>query len=540
MAAEQGSWEAITTALDRKVGPGRPAGTWTRYCCPVHEDGSGHKPSLGVKYDARSQRTVVKCFAGCPDDQVLAAIGLKVRDMFDRKAERTKERTGQQPEPRPPSRAERALAAAGLPPLRRKGAKTDRLGAQLTPWRTTEEYPYHHADGTVAGVVSRKQAQFENGTDKSFVQRRWTGTGWEFTAFDKIPYRLPQVLAAIAAGQPIYLTEGEKDANNGAEADPFGAHTTNAGGAAAWTTEHSRWLRGAVLVVIVADRDAAGYHRAERIMDDLLAQGVRQVRVVQARTGKDLTDHLRAGYSHADLAAVPILDPHTPFAVSQSGEPTMSAPTTEAIDSITLYTKSDCVQCGAAKNLLDRLGVTYRIVDLERDDTARTRFRDMGLLTAPVLEAGTVRVAGFRPDRIKELVASIRPEPPPAPAEPPHSELSESVDLDAVRRWAAPYLHSAQRRGDIPSVGSPAWVALPNGDPRKTGAIVQAALEQAAASAPATAPAPSSAPVAQHNAVRAAAAPLTPPARTVAPRSPASAAPAASAALVPPRAVRTR
>ncbi|WP_234012082.1 DUF2742 domain-containing protein [Nocardia cyriacigeorgica] len=46
------------------------------------------------------------------------------------------------------------------------------------------------------------------------------------------------------------------------------------------------------------------------------------------------------------------------------------------------------------------------------------------------------------------------------------------------------------RRGEIPEVGTPQWAALPNGDPRKTGAVVVAALRyvQQATAAEATAP----------------------------------------------------
>ncbi|WP_231983112.1 toprim domain-containing protein, partial [Nocardia sp. 852002-20019_SCH5090214] len=51
------------------------------------------------------------------------------------------------------------------------------------------------------------------------------------------PFR---VLAAVAAGEPIYICEGEKDVLT-AESAGLTA-TTNAGGALAWTGEHAKWL----------------------------------------------------------------------------------------------------------------------------------------------------------------------------------------------------------------------------------------------------------------------------------------------------------
>ncbi|MGV9823389.1 toprim domain-containing protein [Nocardia xishanensis] len=305
----QGSWLRVTTALEQVVGFGRSAGTWTRYCCPVHEgDGRPHRPSLSVKYLADAGRTKVKCQAGCDDEQVLDAIGLTVRDLYDNPIQRGtgQARPAQRPSFRQESRSDRALRAAGIPAKKAKRG----LGEQLSPWKSTDTYTYVRADGTVAGEVIRKEADFEGGRDKAFSQRAWNPArnDWEHTGFDKIPFRLPEVRAAIEAGRTIYLVEGEKDALTAANAGLVA--TTNAGGASAWSPEHAEHLRGARTVVIVADVDAPGYHRADRVMDTLSGL-VGRVRVVRAATGKDLTDHLAAGHRVADLVPIPHLDPYT-------------------------------------------------------------------------------------------------------------------------------------------------------------------------------------------------------------------------------------
>ncbi|WP_280476111.1 toprim domain-containing protein [Nocardia farcinica] len=329
-APMQGSWETITSALETAVGPGRPSGAWTKYCCPVHEgDGRGHKPSLGVKYDDAGQRTVVRCFAGCDNEQVLGVLGLRVRDMFDRRVEREgsgRGRRANRPRSRQLSRADRAIDAAGLPLTQPK--KPD-PGRQLSPWRTVATYPYLRADGTVAGEVVRKEAPFEHtGRDKQFHQRRWNPTvgGMEAGGFDPLPYQLPQLLEAIDQGRTVYIVEGEKDVV-AAESAGLTA-TTNAGGAMSWTAAHAQWLRGARTVVIVADRDPAGYRRAERVMATLSGL-VERVRVVQAATGKDLHDHLQCGHEIAELEPIPYLDPFVsaPAPTTAPGRP---APSTEA------------------------------------------------------------------------------------------------------------------------------------------------------------------------------------------------------------------
>lgn len=327
----QGSWSTITAALEAAVGAGKPSGAWTKYCCPSHEgDGRAHRPSLAVKYDTEQQRTVVRCFAGCENEQVLEALSLEVKDMFDRRLDRAagRGRRAYRPRPaqRPASRSDRALEAEGLPPTQ---PRKPELGRQVSSWRHVESYPYVRADGTVAGEVIRKEAQFEHRKDKEFTQRRWNSDlgVMEKGGFEPIPYQLPQVLDQIAQGGVVYIVEGEKDAASAVSAGLVA--TTNAGGAMVWGPEHAQWLTGAGTVVIVADHDTAGYRRADRVLSTLSGL-VANVRVVQAATGKDLTDHLLCGHEISELVPVPYLDPYIPgpTAVGVQALSTLAAETT--------------------------------------------------------------------------------------------------------------------------------------------------------------------------------------------------------------------
>jgi hypothetical protein len=59
---------------------------------------------------------------------------------------------------------------------------------------------------------------------------------------------------------------------------------------------------------------------------------------------------------------------------------------------------------------------------------------------------------------------------PPAAAAPGYGEAA-----DAVRVWAVAVVRRAETRGWLPRYGSPEWVVLPVGDPRRLAAMVLAA-----------------------------------------------------------------
>jgi len=146
---------------------------------------------------------------------------------------------------------------------------------------------------------------------KTFRQQHWDpGNGkpgrWVNGAkgVPRVPYRLPELIAALKAGEPVYIVEGEKDADLLAT-DCDVAATCNAGGAGKWTDEHARWFEGmSSLVYVVADRDAPGYRHAVAVVDSLAGVGV-EARIVEARVGKDATDHLQE-HDLSDFVGVPL------------------------------------------------------------------------------------------------------------------------------------------------------------------------------------------------------------------------------------------
>ena len=73
---------------------------------------------------------------------------------------------------------------------------------------------------------------------------------------------------------------------------------------------------------------------------------------------------------------------------------------------ITVYSKPNCVQCSATYRALDKAGLVYRTVDVALDVEALEQVKSLGYAQAPVVVAGGDHWSGFRPDKIKGLVAA--------------------------------------------------------------------------------------------------------------------------------------
>lgn len=203
---------------------------------------------------------------------------------------------------------------------RRPGLKIENPARQPTQprgKRTAEDkYTYTDEAGTPLFQVVR-------GPDKQFQQRRPSGSGgwiWNVDGVRRTLYRLPEVIAAVKRGRTIYVVEGEKDVER---ARILGlTATTNPGGALKWKDEYSDFLRAA-RVVIVWDRDEAGRKHVLAVAQSLERVGAR-VRFARARVGKDLSDHLDAGYGLSELVyrrpRAPEPKPRTPADVAAGHE----------------------------------------------------------------------------------------------------------------------------------------------------------------------------------------------------------------------------
>ncbi|MBK6760405.1 MAG: DUF3987 domain-containing protein [Ignavibacteria bacterium] len=115
-------------------------------------------------------------------------------------------------------------------------------------------------------------------------------------------FRLPELLAAIARGETVYICEGEKDVMRLVGLGLVA--TTNTGGAGKWLAEYAKYFDGAH-VVIVGDIDEAGSLHVRQVTESLLEHGtLASLRVVDLTTlGRplppkgDVSDFLDAGGS---------------------------------------------------------------------------------------------------------------------------------------------------------------------------------------------------------------------------------------------------
>jgi putative DNA primase/helicase len=116
-----------------------------------------------------------------------------------------------------------------------------------------------------------------------------------------VPYRLPELIAAVAAGDTVYVAEGERDAD--AIGDGECVATCNPGGAGKWRASYSAHFKGARDVRVVADNDDPGRKHAREVAHSLTGVGA-MVTLWRSPVGKDVSDLLAAGRPLEDLVAL--------------------------------------------------------------------------------------------------------------------------------------------------------------------------------------------------------------------------------------------
>jgi predicted P-loop ATPase len=208
------SAETIASALG---GARKTAKGWWNAKCPAHDD---TRASLGLK-DTDDGNVAYNCKAGCSTAAVADAL-----------------------------RGRRLLPEHEV---REKPAKPRR--------RIVATYDYKDATGALLFQVVRYYP-------KDFRQRRPDGNGgwnWSVGDLDRPLYCLPELLAADAA-EPVFLVEGEKDADRLRSCGLVA--TTTAQGAKGWVKSNHAPLAGRH-VVLLPDNDAAGRSYAVQAALDL-------------------------------------------------------------------------------------------------------------------------------------------------------------------------------------------------------------------------------------------------------------------------------
>ena len=75
--------------------------------------------------------------------------------------------------------------------------------------------------------------------------------------------------------------------------------------------------------------------------------------------------------------------------------------------SVIVYSKPRCVQCDATTRALDKLGVSYAMVDVTQDAESLELIISLGYQQAPVVMFGETHWSGYRPDKIKMVAQQL-------------------------------------------------------------------------------------------------------------------------------------
>jgi glutaredoxin-like protein NrdH len=70
---------------------------------------------------------------------------------------------------------------------------------------------------------------------------------------------------------------------------------------------------------------------------------------------------------------------------------------------VTVFTKANCVQCEATKRHLDKIDVSYDLVDITNDVTALDRLISLGYRSAPVVITDNDSWSGYIPEKLDKL-----------------------------------------------------------------------------------------------------------------------------------------
>ncbi|MFF7949394.1 DUF927 domain-containing protein [Streptomyces griseorubiginosus] len=235
----------------------RSGGGYEAQCAnPAHPDA---KASMSVRQG--NLGAVIHCHV-CGEDgkeDILAGLGLTKADLFDQ----------------PLERPERPQVVA--------------------------TYIYEDADGNEQYRKDRREPG-KDGKSKDFRQYRIVNgnTVWSLKDVTRIPWRLPQVIAAVKDGREIYWNEGEKCV---LALEKLGLVATTAGSVGDWRPSMAAYFEGAAKVTVIADNDEPGIKHARQVAAALKgrAREIRIVRPAVDRPKADVYDHLAAGHTVEEL-----------------------------------------------------------------------------------------------------------------------------------------------------------------------------------------------------------------------------------------------
>lgn len=214
--------------------------------CPVHKDG---KASLTISEE--KGKLLLHCHAGCETKDILQTVGLSYSDLGDYKPPQWKERL--------------------------EYAKGKHIEAVYDYFSENGRYLYSkirfEGKEILYATIDKKNDTYKYGRPGK----------------QTVLYNLPALIKAVKDGYPVYIVEGEKDADT---LKKMGYAVTTPGGVKDWKKEYASYFIGAK-VVILPDNDVPGLELKDQIMRDLkhYAHSIRWVITSRVEKG-DVTDYL--------------------------------------------------------------------------------------------------------------------------------------------------------------------------------------------------------------------------------------------------------
>jgi hypothetical protein len=216
--------------------------------CPAHDD---NEPSLSIG-EGEDGRALLKCFAGCETEDVVAALGLEMRDLFEQRNGHEKELRSTPPKTTAtvqPCTLENYAAVKGLPVefLQKQGLRDQKYQGQ-----PAVRISYRGVDGSEVAVRYRTALEKSEEADERFKWR--TGSKARLYGLWR--------LEAIRKANYVVLVEGESDAQT---LWYHGLPALGIPGASNWKPEWSEHFEGIEKIYVVIEPDQGGDTLREKL-----------------------------------------------------------------------------------------------------------------------------------------------------------------------------------------------------------------------------------------------------------------------------------
>ena len=261
--------------------------------CPAHDD---QDPSLSIS-EGEDGRALLKCFVGCETEEIVAALGLEMKDLFERRNGHKKIFFSTPPKTTatlPPCNLENYAEAKGLPVefLQMQG-----LRDQKYQGRPAVRISYRGVDGSEEAVRYRIALEKTEEADERFRWRMGSKVR---------PYGLWR-LKGIRKADYAVLVEGESDAQT---LWYHGIAALGIPGASNWKPEFADYLEGVERIYVVVEPDQGG----DVLRAKLSASSLRdRLHVIELGEQKDASglylsdpEHFKENLNLALAGAVPL------------------------------------------------------------------------------------------------------------------------------------------------------------------------------------------------------------------------------------------